>query len=130
MKFARNYALITSRLMPDLFQILSAAKGCVDHNYAYEAWALATEYPFRKNIDGLPELNLSLEDMWGHSKIIRFHLKQPSRKSHYFQRNRKDQTQFKFKPPGPFSICSYPPEDVVIEKFGDFLKKKGYPDII
>ncbi len=130
MKFARNYALITLRLMPDLFQILSAAKGCVDHNYAYEAWALATEYPFRKNIDGLPELNLSLEDMWGHSKIIRFHLRQPSRKSHYFQRQRKDQMQFKFKPPGPFSICSYPPEDVAIEKFGDFLKKKGYPDII
>ncbi len=125
MKFARNYALVTSRLMPDLYQILTAAKGCVDHNYAYEVWSLATEYPYRKNIDGLPELNLTLEQIWGHSKILRFHLRQPSRKSGYFQRKRKDSSNFKFKPPGPFSICSYPPEDLVIEKFGDFLKKKG-----
>lgn len=124
MKFVRNYALINDRLMPDLYQILSAAKGCVDHNYAYETWNLATQYPFRKNVDGLPELNLSIEDVWGHSKIIRFHLKEKSRKNFTFQR-RKDRSQYRFKPPGPFSICSYPPEDVIVEKFGDFLKKKG-----
>lgn len=125
MKFVRNYAFLQQRLMPDLFQILSAAKGCVDHNYAYEAWLLATEYPFLKNIDALPSLNLSIEDVWGHSKIIRFHLKQPGRKSSYFERRRKDKSSFRFHPPGPFSICSYPPEDVAIENFGNFLKKKG-----
>lgn len=125
MKFVRNYALINSRLMPDLFQILSAAKGCVDHNYAYEVWLLSTDYPLRKNIDNLPELDLSIQDVWGHSKIIRFHLKQPGRKSSYFDRKRKDKSAFRFKPPGPFSICSYPPEDVLIERFGDFVKKKG-----
>ena len=75
MKFLRNYALIRNRLMPDLYQILTAAKGCVDHNYAYEVWELATEYPYRRNIDNLPELDLSIEDVWGHSKIIRFQLK-------------------------------------------------------
>src|SRR5207245_2950954 len=45
MKFVRNYSLIYNQLMPDLFQILTAAKGCVDHNYAYETWELATDYP-------------------------------------------------------------------------------------
>jgi hypothetical protein len=125
MKFVRNYALIQDRLMPDLFQILSAAKGCVDHNYAYETWVAATEYPHRRNIDGLPELDLSIEDVWGRSKMIHFHLKQPGRKSVYFERKRKDRSQFRFQPPGPFSICSFPPEDVAIERFGEFLKKKG-----
>lgn len=124
MKFSRNYALITQHLMPDLFQILSASKGCVDHNYAYEVWALATEYPYRSNIDQLPEIDLSIEDVWGGSKFIRFHLKEKSRKNLSFQR-RKDKSKFNFHPPSMFSICSYPPEDVVIEKFGDFLKKKG-----
>ena len=42
MKFARNYALVKGGLMPDLYQLLSAAKGCVEHNYAYEVWELAT----------------------------------------------------------------------------------------
>lgn len=125
MKFSRNYALIQDHLLPDLYQILIAAKGCVDHNYAYEVWDLACTYSYRRNIDKIPEIDLTIQDVWGSSKIIRFHLKQPGRKSSFLQQKRKDRSQMKFKPPGMFSICSYPPEDLVIEKFGDFLKKKG-----
>jgi hypothetical protein len=126
MKFSRNYSLVKNQLMPDLFQLLSTAKGCVDHNYAYEVWSLATTYTHRRNIDRLPEIDLTIEDVWGSSKIIRFHLKEKGRKSFINQqKRRKDKSQFRFKPPGMFSICSYPPEDTIIEKFGDFLKKKG-----
>jgi hypothetical protein len=125
MKFVRNYSLIGGQLMPNLFKILSAAKGCVDHNYAYEVWYLATTYPYRRNIDGLPELNLSVEDVWGDSKIIRFYMKEKGRKNSLFPKQRKDRSTFRFKPPGLFSICSYPPEDVAIERFGKFIKKKG-----
>lgn len=125
MKFVRNYAFIHHRLMPVLFEVLCAAKGCVDHNYAYETWALATHYPFRKNIDNLEELNLTVEQVWGCSKHIQFHLKQKRRKGLEFQQRKKDRQNVRFRPPSPFSICSYPPEDLIIEKFGDFLKKKG-----
>lgn len=125
MKFVRNYALISGQLMPDLFQILTSAKGCVDHNYAYEVWDLATNYSYLRNIDKLPEFDLSIEDIWGHSKLIRFHLKEKSRKNSVFPKQRKDRSSFKFRPPSPFTICSYPPEDIAIENFGNFLKKKG-----
>jgi len=125
MKFVRNYALMSGQLMPDLFQILTAAKGCVDHNYAYEVWDLATNYPYRRNVGGLPELDLSIEDIWGPSKLIRFHLKEKGRKSSVFPKQRKDRSTFRFRPPSPFTICSYPPEDIAIENFGNFLKKKG-----
>lgn len=125
MKFVRNYALISGQLMPDLYKILSAAKGCVDPNYAYEVWELSTDYPYLKNVDNLTELDLSIEDIWGHSKIIRFNLKEKGRKSSHFPKKRKDRSSYRFKPPHPFSICSYPPEDVAIENFGHFLKKKG-----
>lgn len=125
MKFLRNYALIRNQLMPDLYQILTAGKSCVDHNYAYELWEKATEYPFRRNVDNLIELDLSIQDVWGNSKLIRFHLKEKGPKSSYFQRRHKDHSKIRLIPPGPFSICSYPPEDVIIEKFGEFLKKKG-----
>lgn len=124
MKFSHNYALVTQRLMPDLFQILTSARSCVDHNYAYETWELATDYPHRKNVDNLPELDLTIEELWGHSKKIKFHLKQQSRKDLSFKK-RADKSKFKFFPPGSFGICSYPPEDICIENFGDFLKKKG-----
>jgi hypothetical protein len=125
MKFVRNYALIHGQLMPDLYKILSAAKSCVDHNYAYEVWELATTYPFHRNVDGLPELDLSIQDIWGDSKLIRFHLKEKGRKNSVFPRLRKDRASFQFRPPSPFTICSYPPEDTAIENFGNFLKKKG-----
>ncbi|MDP1836039.1 MAG: hypothetical protein Q8K75_08965 [Chlamydiales bacterium] len=125
MKFVRNYALLNGRLMPDLFQLLTSAKGCVDHNYAYEVWQLATSYPHLHNIDSLNELDLSIEEVWGHSKIVRFHMREPRRKGGMFRQRRKDRSKIRFKPPGPFSICSYPPEDVVVERFGDFLQKKG-----
>lgn len=124
MKFVHNYALVTQRLMPDLFQIVTSSRSCVDHNYAYETWELATEYPYRKNVDNLPELDLSVEELWGHSKKIKFNLKQPGRKDLSFKK-RIDKSKFKFRPPGSFGICSYPPEDLCVEKFGDFLKKKG-----
>lgn len=125
MKFVRNYAHIHNRLMPNLFEILSAAKGCVDHNFAYEVWLLATSYAFRQNIDNLQEENPSIEEIWGNSKLIRFHLKQRQRKGLSFQKRKKDIPNTRFSPPSPFSICSYPPEDIVIENFGDFLKRKG-----
>ncbi len=127
MKFSRNYALSTGRLLPDLFQILASARGCVDSNYAYEVWELATIYPYLKNVDSLPELNLTIDQVWGHSKSIKFHLKQKSPKSFMqrFQHQRKDSAKRRFFPPGPFTLCSYPPEDLIIEDFGRFLKKKG-----
>ncbi len=68
MKFTRNYSLIHQHLMPDLFQILTSSKACVDHNFAYEVWQLATSYPFLRNIDNLPALDLSIEQVWGKSK--------------------------------------------------------------
>lgn len=126
MKFTRNYSLIRQHLMPDLFQILTAAKGCVDHNFAYEVWQLATSYPHLRNIDNLPALDLSIEQVWGTSKKIQFHMKAKNVKSSFFPNRRdKSRSQARLYPPGPFTICSYPPEDVVIENFGEFLKKKG-----
>ncbi|GAB4228881.1 MAG: hypothetical protein Tsb0021_06520 [Chlamydiales bacterium] len=125
MKFSRNYALITHHLTPDLFQILAAAKGCVDHNYAYEVWALATHYPELKNIDLLPELNLTPEQLWGYSKRIFFHLKSPSRKISFLEQHHRKKQQFRFQPMSPFGICSYQPEDLIIENFGRYLQKKG-----
>jgi hypothetical protein len=125
MKFGRNYALLSGRLLPDLFQLLSSAKACVDHNYAYEVWELSTDYPYYRNIDGFPEEELTPEDVWGHSKRILFHLREKSRKAFLSSFRKKDKSRIKLYPPGPFTICSYPPEDLIIENFGQFLQKKG-----
>jgi hypothetical protein len=125
MKFCRNLSLITGRLLPDFFQIVTSAKGCVDHNYAYEVWFKATSYPYLKNVDALPALDLHAEDIFGASRTILFHLKQKNPKSSLFNLRKKDKQGAAFQPPGPFSLCSYPPEDLIVENFGKFLHKKG-----
>ncbi len=114
MKFVRNYALIGGRLMPDLYEILMGARGCVNHSYARDVWELATNCPFLKNIDNLPQLDLTAEQIWGASRQLKFKLKKKTKKGEHF-----------FFNPSSFSICSHPPEDLIIENFGDFLKKKG-----
>lgn len=123
--FSRNWALIRGMLLPDFFQLLGAAKSCVDHNFAYEVWKLGTEYPHYKNVDNLPVSELTPDEVWGSAKRIHFHLKSPSDKGLFYRRLRKDQRGQLHYPPSPFSICSYPPEDSVVENFGLFLKKKG-----
>lgn len=125
MKFARNYSLVTGKLTPNLFQILSTAKCCVDHNYAYEVWKLATSYPYLRNVDNLEEIDLSPEDIWGNSRLIKFRLLQKNEKGSFFSRLKKDKQRFKLLPSSGRGFCSFQPEDLAIESFGSFLKKKG-----
>jgi len=124
MKFAHNYALMSKRLVVDLYQLITVAKGCVDDNYAYSVWELATEYPFFLNIDGLPEVDLTAEQLWGYSKNVHFRLKERSRKA-FKKRQEQSKGFYRFRSPALFGICSHQPEDIRIENFGRFLKKRG-----
>ena len=128
-KFARNYALQNGMLLPDLFQLLAAARGCLDDNFAYALCRLATFYPWQLENSDLATLTISPDEMWGGSRHIRFRPKQKRHKglSHMGLLKRKRE-----KRPGEWlegfddpSICSYPPEDITIEEYGSFLKRKG-----
>jgi hypothetical protein len=38
---------------------------------------------------------------------------------------RKERYRQLYQPPNPYALCSYPKEDLIIENFADYLKKKG-----
>jgi hypothetical protein len=129
-KFARNYALVTGRLTPNLYQLVVAARGAADDDFAYELWDAGTDYPWQTEEPGLPVLRLSGEDLFLDQKLIRFHRRLKS------TRRRLVPVPVKKRPreayPGEWrekfqgqAICSYPPEDVVIEGYGAYLKKKA-----
>jgi len=129
-RFARNYAFLTSQLVPDFYQLVIAARGVADDNFAYELWEKGSEYPWQTERPGLPILQLTGEDLLLDQKRIRFHRRLKTMRRHLVPvpvRNRKRERY-----PGQwregfsgFSICSYPPEDVVIEGYGRYLKKKA-----
>jgi hypothetical protein len=129
-RFARNYALVSHALLPDLFQMLAAARSCLDDNFAYAFFRLAAHYPWQRESSDLPTQRLSAEELWAGTRRIRFRPKAPQRVkggSALKMMNRK-----KERKPGEWlegfddpSICSYPPEDLIIEEYGRNLKRIG-----
>jgi hypothetical protein len=128
-RFSRNYALQGGQLLPDLFQLLAAARGCIDDNFAYALCRLATCYPWQTESSDLATISISPEELWGGSRHIRFRPRQKRHKSlsrmGLLKRKRE-------KRPGEWlegfddpSVCSYPQEDIAIEEYGRFLKRKG-----
>ncbi|MBW2531227.1 MAG: hypothetical protein JRI55_07080, partial [Deltaproteobacteria bacterium] len=128
-RFARNYALVEGRLAPDLYQLLVGARGAVDDNFAYEVWDLATDWPWQTDSPNLPVIELSIEDLYEHARYIRFHRKLKTRRRTMLRLvKRRAQEEH----PGEWkegwkgdAICSHQPEDIVVESYGDFLKKKA-----
>lgn len=129
-KFARNYALIDGNLTPDFYQLVVAARGVADDNFSYEIWETGSEYPWQTDTPGIPVLRLQGEDLFLDQKRIRFH-----RRLKTFRRRLvpvpgrrkgagKDRERWKQDFQG-FQICSYPPEDVVVEGYGRRLMKRA-----
>lgn len=125
-KFARNYALVSGQLLPSFYQLIVAARGAVDDNFAFEVWEKGSQYVFQVDEPGLPVLRLRGKDLFLDQQRIRFHrqLKTMRRRLISIPIKRKHME----KTPGEwrvgfkgFSICSYPPEDIVIEGYGRYL---------
>ena len=130
-RYVRNLALVGGMLLPDLFSQLAAARGCLDDTFAHAYWRLATFCRWQRESAEIPTIRLRPEDLWNNRRVIRFRPR-PSREGRkglaslpFLKRKRE-------KRPGEWlegfdnpSLCSFPPEDLVIEQYGAFLKKKG-----
>jgi len=129
-RYTRNLALADRNLCAGIFDLTVAARAIADDNYAWEVWEAAGRYPPQKEQSDLPTVRISGEEFWMDTRRIRLRRRLPSTKRRlrpYGLKPRK-----KEKVPGEWasqlngtSICSYPPEDLVIEDYGRFLKKKG-----
>jgi hypothetical protein len=129
-RYTRNLALAENQLLGGLFDLTVAARSIVDDNFAWELWETAGIYPAQKLATDLMTVRLSGEEMWLDTRRIRLRRRQPRKKGGLKPtglRGRKKELI-----PGEWrrewkghSICSYPPEDLVIENYGMYLKKKG-----
>ena len=128
-RFSRNYALQGGQLQPDLFQLLASARGCIDDNFAYALCRLATCYPWQSASSDLATISISPEEIWGGSRHIRFRPRQKRSKSisrmGLLKRKREQRPGEWLEGFDDPSICSYPEEDIAIEEYGRFLKRKG-----
>lgn len=130
-KYSRNLAHVSGYLVSSLYELTVAARALVDDNYAWEVWQAGSQYDFQE-VTRTPEtLRLSGEEVFFRTRKLRLRRRLPRPKQRLKPRQLKERPRE--EKPGDWarqlngdSICSYPPEDVVIEDFGRFLKQKAH----
>ncbi len=129
-RYSRNLALEANDLIPGLFDLAVAARAVADDNYAWDVWETASRYPPQQTACNLMTVRISGDEVWMDTRRIRLRRRLPSTKRRLRPFGLK--ARKKEKIPGEWAtqlngtgICSYPPEDLVIEDYGRFLKKKG-----
>ncbi len=130
-KFARNLATLDGHLIPGVYDLSLAARSLVDDNYAYEVWQMANRFSVQQTEDAdIETLSLSGDEIWLRTRKLRIRRRLPRMKQRLKPAGLKARKREKFKgewakETSGASICSYPPEDLVIENYGRFLKRQA-----
>ena len=129
--FARKYAHVKNSLLPDFYELLIAGRGSINSHFCYRMWELGTNYPVQEGHSELDIIELRAEDIFPLINKVRMNPHAPLKPRASLPRflNRKDKQKradldkdLRFD---PHSICSYPPEDIVLEGYGNYLRSKG-----
>jgi hypothetical protein len=129
-RYTRNLALIDNQLVAGLFDLAAAARSIVDDNFGWEVWNAANAYPWQRAFGPLETVNLTSAEIFLHSRKLRLRRREPRAKQRMMPRGLKRRP--KEETPGEWArqldgnaICSYPPEDVVIEDYGKRLRAEA-----
>jgi hypothetical protein len=131
-RYGGRLARHSGMLVADLYDLVVAARACVSDNFAWELHRLAASYPWQEHAaTDVPTARIRAEQMWDGVRRVRLtrRLRRPkTRRPESVLRRRRRDERF----PGEWlagfdqdAICSYPPEDVIVESFGGYLRKKG-----
>ncbi|MCC6509987.1 MAG: hypothetical protein IT423_12845, partial [Pirellulaceae bacterium] len=122
LKYIRNLTLMDRRLTPDLYTITIAAQQILGDQYAIHLIETARDYPFEEDL-GLQSLTLGIDQARLPSEeIVSIVSRLPGPpliwRSLELQRRPVKQEQERWKTRwNPYSQCSWPPEDTLIESF-------------
>jgi len=129
-RYTRNLAQMSGDLMANVYDLAVAARSVVDDNYGWEVWQMANRYLAQQEASDLETVRLSASEIWINTKKLRIRRRLPRPKQRLKPSGLK--ARKREKQPGEWArqttgdaICSYPPEDLVIEEYGRFLKHKA-----
>jgi hypothetical protein len=129
-RYTRNLAHMSGDLCAGAYDLALAARSVVDDNYGWEVWQMANRYLAQHEHSDLETVRLSASEIWINTKRLRIRRRLPRPKQRLQPTGIKPRKRE--KTPGEWAkqttgeaICSYPPEDLLIEEYGRFLKKKA-----
>jgi hypothetical protein len=128
-KFVRNYALLQGLLLPEFYHLMVGARACVDDNFCYSLWRLGSFYPWQSEAADMPTLRVQGEDVWLGTRRLHVRRWLPGKKRRLHGVLRRHRKREKY--PGEWlesfdgtALCSYPPEDLVVEDYGRVLRDR------
>jgi hypothetical protein len=128
LQFARNQAIARGALAPDLYDLTTAARGVSSDDFAWHVWDLGVTYAGQDDARDLATYRLTIEELERSSRKIMFRRRHRTRR-HVLRlvRNRPKEPMPGAWPPAPDGnyVCSYPPEDIAVEAYGDYLRKRA-----
>ncbi len=125
--FSRNLALIEGVLTPAFYELVTAARGAVDDDYAWHVFDLGAQWPWPDTSHSLPVIDLRGEDLYLDGRKVQFVRRFPNKgarlrrlpvRKRPREKNKGDWARVKFGQ----GICSHPPEDIRIETFGNRMR--------
>jgi hypothetical protein len=129
-RYTRNLAHMSGDLIANVYDLAVAARSIVDDNYGWEVWQMANRYLAQHEHSDLETVRLTASEIWINTKRLRIRRRLPRPKQRLKPTGIKPRKRE--KTPGEWAkqttgdaICSYPPEDLLIEEYGRFLKKKA-----
>ncbi len=126
--FSRRHARIQGMLAPGLYEWVVAARGVGDDNLAWEAFAAARCYPWQRAAAEIETARVDGEMLDLGTRSVRFRRRFFKVKRRLVPVRTRPTTDDPAKWLEAFDatgICSYPPEDLVVEDYGRYLKQKA-----
>lgn len=132
-RFLRKWLRYKGLLLPDLYHLVASARSAMDEDFAYHVHEYACDYSWTNDPLNPSSVTLNEDNLMFHGHKIILHKKL---RTLFGQRQKyriKAVGSSKWKEhlkreweeadPGEVDICSYPPEDVAIERWGEALMK-------
>lgn len=122
LKYIRNLSLISRRMTPNLYTIVTAAKQIFGDQYALHVVETARTYPYLERNFDEPAVTMGIEEArLPDDRILPLvnRLPGPSVTWRSIELNRRptedERNRWRYRW-NPYGMCSYPPEDILIER--------------
>jgi len=128
--FARRYARVEGLLVPGLYEWVVAARGVADDNFAWETFDVLATFPWQSAAAEIETARVDGEELDLGVRRVRF-------RRRFLRAKRRPVAIPVRRRPRPADpddwlrgfadggLCSYPPEDLIVEDYGRFLKQKA-----
>lgn len=129
-QFIRNLSLLKKRLTPDLYELVVGTKGVMGNDFALKVIEIAKFYPYLDITAQFPTIKMTDRYVLREKSSYPVHRKVPTlskmwKRIHLEKRPDKQQKQKWRTAWNPCSVCSWPPEDEIIENFCGYIRKRA-----